>query len=262
MKKILKDLRVYARLTRWEDYTTFFQFVFGFLLAKNFSVTNADLILLGKTLFVLAPLLYGGIYTLNNLKDAELDKLNPKKNDRPLPAGEISKEQASWIALILIGAGLLLSLLLPPPVFPMALAFLIVNIIYTFWAKNIPYLELIVNTVTHVFRLLFGMWLAGNLQYGYLAVILGAASFAAVVFRRVKELKEEGVAARPVLRFYTSKKLWVIFWVDLAILAIFVILGQPWEKVIGAIFLLSHLIYGIGYFRSKTIKKMVDFAWR
>jgi len=260
--KFLPKLKTYIRLTRWEDYASFLQFVLGFFLAKNFSVSSAELILLGKALFVLAPLLYGGIYTLNNIKDAELDRLNPKKKDRPIPAGEITKEQAGRIALALIGSGLLLSLLLPPEVFLMALSFLAVNIFYTFWAKAIPYLEIATNSVPHVGRLLFGMWLGGNLQPAYLAGVLATASIGAVVFRRIKEIQEGNVAARPVLKFYPLQTLRKIFLASLVALGLFVLFGQLWEKIIGGFFLASHLITGLGYSRSKKIKRLVDFAWR
>lgn len=257
-----ENLRIYIRLTRWEDYITFLQFVFGFLLAKNFAVTSSDLLLLGKTLFVLAPLLYGGIYTLNNIKDAEFDKLNPKKKERPIPAGEISKEQASWIAAALIGAGLLLSLLLPPKVFLMALIFLFVNILYTFWGKNVPYLSILANSATHVLRLIFGMWLAGNLASVYLAWVWGASALGATIFRYIKEISEGEIAGRPVLKFHTLKSLWRIFYLVLAVLALFIIFGQTWERMIGTYFLAHHLISGFGYFRQKRVKKLVDFTSR
>lgn len=257
-----KILRVYARLTRVEDYTTFLQFVFGFLLAKSFSATTADLILLGKTLFVLAPLLYGGIYTLNNIKDAELDKLNPKKKDRPIPAGEVSKETASWVAMVLIGAGIIFSLFLPPQVFLMALGFLALNILYTFWAKNVPYLSMLSNSATHVLRLISGMWLAGNLEYWYLAGIWIVLSVGGTVFRYIKEMSEGAIAARPVLKFYTSRSLWRIFYGAMAVLVLFVVFGRFWERIVGIFFLIWHTVGGIGYFRSKRIKKLIDFAWR
>lgn len=262
MKKFAKWLKIYIRLTRWEDYITFLQFVFGFFLAKSFSVTGADLLLLGKTLFVLAPLLYGGIYTLNNIKDAELDKLNPKKRGRPIPAGEISKEQAAWIAAGLIGTGLLLSLFLPPKVFLMALIFLFVNIMYTFWAKGVPYLSIITNSATHVLRLIFGMWLAGDLASAYLAWVLGTAALGATIFRYIKEISEGEIAGRPVLKSHTAKSLWRMFYLVLTVLALFIIFGRTWERIIGAYFLAHHLISGFGYSRQKRVKKLVDFTSR
>ena len=262
MANLTEKLSIYIRLTRWEDYITFLQFVFGFLLAKSFQATTADLILLGKTLFVLAPLLYGGIYTLNNIKDAEIDRLNPKKKDRPIPAGKISKGQASWITASLIGTALLLSLFLPPEVFLMALSFLAVNIFYTFWAKNVPYLSIFANTITHMLRLVFGMWLAGNLEHAYLVFVFGAVTFGGTIFRYIKEIAEGGTAARPVLRFHTVKSLWRMFRLILAILVLFIIFGRTWEKAVGAYFLIWYTIGVVGYFRSEKIKRLVDFAWR
>jgi len=255
-------LRIYIRLTRWEDYITFLQFVFGFFLAKNFEVSSDDLVLLGKALFVLAPLLYGGIYTVNNIKDAELDKLNPKKKDRPIPAGEISPNQASWVALILIGSSLLLAPFVHENLLEMVLAFLLVNLFYTLWAKNVPYLSIATNSLTHVFRLLFGMNLAGNMDYAYLAGVLFAAAMGGTAFRYLKEISEGSRAARPVLRFYSSQALWRIFLGALGVLVLFVIFGRFWEKVLGAFFLVWQAVGAFGYYRSKKIKKLVDFAGR
>src|SRR3989304_8063891 len=107
MDKLLIKLKIYIRLTRWEDYFTFTQFVFGFLLANNFVISGEDGVLLVKTIFVLAPLLYGGIYTLNNIVDADFDRLTAKKVDRPIPAGEITKSQAGRISALLISGGIL-----------------------------------------------------------------------------------------------------------------------------------------------------------
>ena len=262
MGKFLRKLKIYIRLTRWEDYFTFTQLVFGFLLARNFVISGEDGVLLIKTIFVLAPLLYGGIYTLNNIVDADLDRLNPKKADRPIPVGEITKSQAGRISAILISAGILGAYLVDLRVFYMAISFLAINIVYTFWAKHVPYLSIVVNSITHLLRLLFGMWLAGSFQYGYVALVFALGLINGTVFRYIKEIKEGAIEARPVLRFYKLKSLWAIFYLVLAGIGLFVVFGRPWEKAVGLFFIAMHLFNSIGYFRSQKIKRLIDFSWR
>src|SRR3989304_8406220 len=196
MDKLLINLKIYIRLTRWEDYFTFTQLVFGFLLARNFVISGEEGVLLIKTIFVLAPLLYGGIYTLNNIVDADLDRLNPKKANRPIPAGEITKSQAGWISAILISIGVLGAYLVDLRVFYMAVSFLAINIVYTFWAKHVPYLIIIANSITHLLRLLFGMWLAGSFQYGYVGPVFALGPINGNVFRHLKEVNDGGIEAR------------------------------------------------------------------
>jgi len=262
MGKLPRKLKIYIRLTRWEDYFTFTQLVFGFILARNFVISGEDGVLLIKTIFVLAPLLYGGIYTLNNIVDADFDRLNPKKADRPIPAGEITKSQAGRISAILISAGILGAYLVDLRVFYMAVSFLAVNLAYTFWAKHVPYLSIAVNSATHLLRLIFGMWLAGSFQYGYVVPVFALGQINGTVFRYIKEIHDGGIEARPVLKFYKLKSLWAVFYAILAGIGLFVVFGRPWEKAVGLFFIAMHLFNSIGYFRSKRIKRLIDFSWR
>jgi 4-hydroxybenzoate polyprenyltransferase len=232
------------------------------LLGKNFIVDGKDLTLLAKALLILAPLIYGGIYTVNNIHDLELDRLDPNKQDRPLPAGELKRSQAIVIAVVLIASGLLIAPLVDKKIILMAQTFLFFNFLYTFWAKRVPYLELLMNVPSHVCRFLFGVWLAGKWGYFQVAWILFFADFAIATFRRIKELHEGMSSSRPTLRFYTPLRLWILW--SIAVLGLTVVAAfSSWlERGVGIFFMAYSLFYALGYFKSKRIRKLVDFAFR
>jgi 4-hydroxybenzoate polyprenyltransferase len=260
---IKTKLNAFARLTRWADYGTFGQLIFGFLIGTGFGPSTAQLALLAKALFVLVPLLYGGIYALNDYKDAELDKKNKFKRSRPIPSGQIKRSTALVIALTLIGSCLILAGLIDLKVLVMAVSFLIVNLFYTFVFKNTRYMEIFLNAVPHVFRLLFGIWLVADPgPYTFLAAIWLVGNLNICVFRRIKEIEEKNFTARPVLKRYDKKRLASFYYVLMPALVILTFLGG-WLEIVAGIFWLGFSILVIaGYYRSKLLKRLIEEAWK
>lgn len=264
MLKSIKDkIDAFARLTRWADYGTFGQLVFGFLIGTRFAPTGEQLVYLLKALFVLVPLLYGGIYSLNDYRDAELDQKNKFKRSRPIPSGQIKRNTALLIGLGLISSSLILSALLDIKVLVMAISFLIVNLLYTFVFKNTRYMEIFLNAVPHVFRLLFGIWLVADpAPYTILAAIWLVGNLNICVFRRIKEIEEKNFTARPVLKRYNKKTLANFYYVLMPALVILTFSGGILEIVAGAFWLGFSALVIAGYYRSKPLKRLIEEAWK
>jgi decaprenyl-phosphate phosphoribosyltransferase len=199
----------YLRLLRFPYHVTFFSVAAGALLSAQ-AVTAplaARLVLLYVSFNVL---LYGGIYTLNAIADAEADGRHPFKSRRPLPAGDVGQRSACVFALALILGGLASGLLLKRAAFPVYLAFLALNILYTFSAKHVAYVELAVNSATHPLRLLLGMiFVDGEPAYGFLAAFFCFA-FGLAVVRREVEKEVKGWEVRKALGQYSEKKLFYL----------------------------------------------------
>ncbi|MBD3203508.1 hypothetical protein GF327_04390, partial [Candidatus Woesearchaeota archaeon] len=125
---------------RWQFYITFIQTIFGFYLAKTI-ILKEDAFILITVIFIFGPLLYGGIYTLNDIFDQSFDKKNPKKKHRPLVAQLVSQEEALVFSLISILTGMFLTFYLFPDLVVFTFAFLLINILYSFKLKHIPVLD-------------------------------------------------------------------------------------------------------------------------
>lgn len=262
-KTLRSQVDAFARLTRWADYSTFGQLVFGFLIGTGFAPTGEQLVLLLITLVALVPLLYGGIYALNDYRDAELDKKNKFKRSRPIPSGQIERSTALVIAVTLIAGGLILSAFVAPKVLIMAISFLIVNLLYTFVFKNTRYMEIFLNAVPHVFRLLFGVWLVADpAPYAVLAAIWLVGNLNICVFRRIKEIEEKNFTARPVLKRYNKKTLASFYYVFVPALVILTSSAGAIEIVAGIFWLGFSILVIVGYYRSKPLKRIIEEAWK
>lgn len=68
-------------------------------------ITDASLLLNAIIAFIAFSLTASAIYTLNDYHDIEEDRQHPKKKDRPLASGAISKTQAIAIMSVLFVSG-------------------------------------------------------------------------------------------------------------------------------------------------------------
>lgn len=196
----------YIKLVKFRYHLSFVSVILGALVFApelNFSILQSlFLVYLSFNLFM-----YTGIYILNDLFDYKSDLLHPQKRKRVIPAGKIGRFHASLIAFITIIAGLLISFLFFKNLFYIYLLFLLLNLFYSSIAKKVPYLELLVNSLTHPLRLIMGIILVEGtiplyLSIAYLFVALGFATQ-----RRIFEMGVKGFEARKVLLNYTKSKL-------------------------------------------------------
>ncbi len=170
------------RLIRVEDYGTFVQLIIGFFLAGG-----QDWLYLASALTILAPCVYGGLYALNDVHDAEADRLHLLKRTRPIAAGRINSESASLLAVGLISFGVGNALFFDFKVLVLALLFVAINLAYTFKFKTVPYLEIILNMITHPLRFAAGLWLAGSWVHWPLLTVWILATFRSPFLRRLEE---------------------------------------------------------------------------
>lgn len=126
-------------------------FFSGTILNKyNFFIT-----LIGLVIFTLTS---SSIYIINDIKDIEKDKKHPTKCKRPIAAGKISIKQAIifLIILLLTVISLIILLKLPKESILLLLAYFILNLIYSFGAKNVPLLDIVILVSGFIIRILFG----------------------------------------------------------------------------------------------------------
>lgn len=156
-------------------------------------------------------------YVINEILDAPTDLSHPVKRHRPIPSGRVVLPiaYAEWIVLGL--AGLAMAYALNLPFFGAALALLIMGVIYNVppvRSKNLPYLDVLSESVNNPLRLLLGWFAVTATDVPPVSLLLaywmvGAFFMAAKRFAEYRSLANPAIAGayRPSFRFYDEQKL-------------------------------------------------------
>lgn len=214
-------LHAYVRLIKFRYHLSYATVVFGSVVYPGTSLagTTGSLVLLYLLFNVL---LYGGIYTLNDVADLESDRLHPSKRRRPIASGEISEDAAVSFALMMILAALAGAAWAFGPVFPWTFAgFLGINACYSGFARNVPVLDLAFNSLTHPLRFVMGATLAGHVARAeHVLIVFVFALGVASLRRAVEKASPAGGTARRTLRSYSATQLTAVRWLALAVIGI------------------------------------------
>jgi 4-hydroxybenzoate polyprenyltransferase len=130
-----------------------------------------------KNLFVLAPLVFGGllldhgavlrgllaltafccaasaVYLVNDLRDREEDRRHPLKRLRPLAAGTLLVPLAVVALCVLAAAALFIAWRLGAGFTAILFAYLALNLLYTFWFKHLVILDVMSISLGFVLRI-------------------------------------------------------------------------------------------------------------
>ena len=96
-----------------------------------------SIILKSLLAFVIAVLISSAAYYINDLLDINQDKNHPTKKNRPIAQGYISVKLAITIIIILVTSSLTLSFIISYQMFLATFTYLIINVFYSLYLKNI-----------------------------------------------------------------------------------------------------------------------------
>jgi 4-hydroxybenzoate polyprenyltransferase len=157
--------------------------------------------------FALFCALSGAIYLLNDVADAEQDRLHPTKRRRPVASGALSRELALGIGLALLAASVVVSFGLGGPFGLVAVAYGVLLTAYSVWLKHLVILDVLTVAVGFVLRAVAGAVAVGADISGWLLICtVLIALFLALGKRRHEYLTLKGSAAahRPILAEYSE----------------------------------------------------------
>lgn len=97
-----------------------------------------------------------GVYLINDVHDIEADRAHPVKCRRPLAAGEVGVRSALAAAAALLLAGLAGSLALPSAFTVVLGGYCLMQFVYTYGLKRIPYVDVFVIATGFVLRAIAG----------------------------------------------------------------------------------------------------------
>ncbi|MGE4618190.1 MAG: UbiA prenyltransferase family protein [Planctomycetota bacterium] len=157
-------------------------------------------------------LLNSAVYAFNDIFDRERDRNHPTKKLRPVASGEISPRSALFLGSVLVVIALILLLVVVNLVgaFSIGVAYLFLNIFYSWWGRSVPFLDVIFLASFFFLRVLLGCVLVG--ADPSLFLLSGGTSIALLLAlgKRKAELQLlVGKKHRESLRWYSERGL---FW--------------------------------------------------
>lgn len=173
---------------------------FAIAAGSTWSPTRLLLGLVGFSLVASA------VYVLNDIHDAEADRLNPAKRSRPIASGEVSLRTA-WIlaVLLVVAGGVALAFTHAPGALVLTAVYLLANVAYSMRLKHVALLDVFLLASGYLIRVLLGCVLVGAAPSGWLLICASAlALFLAFAKRRADLMAGVDVAHRPVLAGYSA----------------------------------------------------------
>ncbi len=190
-------------------------------------------------------LVSGVVYLINDLVDLEKDRQHPYKRYRPLPSGRLQPRTAA-IAAALIGVGSVALSAALSPLFALALvAYIALNLLYSFYLKHVVLLDVFGIAGGFLLRAAGGAWIIG-VEFSawlYLCTLLGSLVIG-LGKRRHELLVLEGSAAthRKILGEYTAEFL------------------EELISIVSSALLVSYALYTYFAYRSHAMMATIPFA--
>ena len=100
--------------------------------------------------------LSGAIYLLNDVADADKDRLHPQKRHRPVASGALPRGLALALGLLLLGVTLALAFRLSARFGLVAAAYAVLLTAYSAWLKHLVILDVLTVAVGFVLRAVAG----------------------------------------------------------------------------------------------------------
>lgn len=192
MVKFLWGVIKAARPRQWiKNFAVFAALIFsGTLLDRTNQIKTLEA-------FLLFCIFSSATYLLNDVFDIERDKLHPFKRKRPIASGVIPVPLAIGLSLFLIIVFLPFAYKLSPAFFFASTTYLILQLFYSSYLKQIILLDVLVIAAGFVLRVYGGVWaIDAHLNVWFLLSITSFALFLAIGKRRSERTLMEGTASR------------------------------------------------------------------
>ena len=215
--------------------------------------------------FVSFSLVSASIYLINDSRDIEADRLHPKKQFRPIAAGELSIPTAYVLAALTLAASLTLGFWVARDLGITLAVYWVLQVVYSFFLKHQPIIDLAMVAAGFLLRAVAGGVASGLVLSQWFLLVASFGSLFMVAGKRYSELKELGNEAgtRASLERYTKSYLREVWSVSIAIVIMSYSLwafeqryaqpfGIPWTAISIAPFTLAVLRYAMQIDRGKA----------
>ena len=188
MKKYLYLMRVHHYI---KNILIFMPLIFSGNLTDRRKFTAT---LLGMIAFSLVT---SAVYIINDIRDAEKDRMHPTKKNRPIASGAVTPFHAVVLMVFILIAAVVLLVVSDATAgsYTLVILYLFINVAYSMGLKDVPLLDVTILASGFLLRVLFGAVLTGT-------VLSGAFYFSLGKRRNELQKKKDG-DTRKVLKYYT-----------------------------------------------------------
>jgi len=202
-----KKLSAWIQLLRCKHWIKNLFVFIGF--AYNQHWTASAQALQALLAFIAFCLISSSVYIFNDWQDQTQDRSHPIKKFRPIAAGFISSKEAFILFSLLFSCSLLISFCLSWTAVIILLVYLLMNILYSCYFKNIPYLDISCIAISFMLRILMGTIGIGIVPSQWLLLCTTFLTFFLGLSKRRAEMtllhysETSCFETRPVLRYYS-----------------------------------------------------------
>lgn len=198
---VIKEMRI-------KQYTKNFLIYAAALFSGN--IFDINVLKLTTEAFIAFSLIASVVYILNDIIDIEKDRRHPKKKYRPIASGKISITFAILLIgiLLLIGFGVAYSVNLG--LCFILMIYLVMNILYSTWLKQIVLIDVIVIALGFVLRGIAGVVVINSGMTTWFILCIFMLSLFLAIAKRRAEMKlfiTSSENTRKVLKEYSIKLL-------------------------------------------------------
>lgn len=196
MKNYLRLLRV----KQWIKNT--FLFIPSFFAGELLNFESLQLLVTGFFCFCMVA---SSVYIINDYRDREVDRLHPKKKNRPIASGAVRESTALVIMFLMLALGITGAAWLDIYYLVLLLTYLALNVGYSFGLKNIPILDLFIVASGFLIRIYSGGILADIAISHWLSIMILLLALFLVLAKRRDDLfikTEDGQTIRKTSSTY------------------------------------------------------------
>lgn len=209
MKKYLYLMRVHHYI---KNILIFMPLIFSGNLTDRRKFTAT---LLGMIAFSLVT---SAVYIINDIRDAEKDRMHPTKKNRPIASGAVTPFHAVVLMVSFLIAAVVLLVVSDATAgsYALVILYLFINVAYSMGLKDVPLLDVTILASGFLLRVLFGAVLTGTevSEWLYLTVLSGAFYFSLGKRRNELQKKRTGIPARclNIIREISWTKICICAW--------------------------------------------------
>ena len=222
------------------------------------SLARPEVLLPTVVAFALFCLVSGGVYLVNDVRDAEADRQHPRKRYRPVASGALPVPIALTVAAVLLVGSLVAGILLTRPELAGVLgAYVAISLCYSLFLKNQPVIDLAVVASGFLLRGVAGGAAAGIAPSQWFLLVASFGALFIVAGKRYADLValgDDAGATRKSLGAYSASYLRFVWSMSAGVTCTVYCLwafelrdasGVPWTTISIAPFVLGLLRYAV-----------------
>ena len=224
-------------------------------LACSGKLFEINLLLKNIIAFAAFSMAASSIYIINDIRDKDSDAVHPVKCHRPIASGMVSVRKGKILVGLCIAAALALNSIVYTPVSTLLLIlFMVLNLFYSFGAKDLPIIDIVILVSGYIIRVMYGAYITQIQISNWLYLTVMAVSFYLALGKRRNELKRNGVKSRRVLLAYPLPFLDKMMYSFLTLAIAFYALWSMDEKTVMHYHNNQYLVFSVPIVMLITIK--------